>query len=82
MQRKADYVNSELGEEMNLYKLIVMDDVSDLADKSNQSKLFNSFAKIWHVLRLHFSQNLSKQTTLEHDHVPNTHISFFPCFCS
>ena len=33
MQRKADYVNSELGDNMNLDKLIVMDDVSGLADK-------------------------------------------------
>ena len=33
MQRKVDYVNSELGDNMNLDKLIVMDDVSGLADK-------------------------------------------------
>ena len=33
MQRKADYVNSELGEQMDLDKLIVMDDISVFADK-------------------------------------------------
>ena len=43
MQRKADYVNSELGEETNLYKLIVMDDVSDLADKSD---VFSNFLTV------------------------------------
>ena len=35
MQRKADYVNSELGEGMTLDKLIVMDSVSGLADKTD-----------------------------------------------
>ena len=35
MQRKADYVNSELGEDMTLDKLIAMDDVSGFADKSD-----------------------------------------------
>ena len=36
MQRKADYVNIELGAYMVLDKLIVMDDVSGLADKSDK----------------------------------------------
>ena len=36
MQRKSEYVNSELGEEMVFEKLIVMDDVSGLADKSDR----------------------------------------------
>ena len=36
MQRKADYVNIELGAYMALDKLIVMDDVSGLADKSDK----------------------------------------------
>ena len=35
MQKKADYVNSEIGENMALDKLIVIDDVSGLADKSD-----------------------------------------------
>ena len=34
MQIKSDYVNSELGEEMVIDRLIVMDGVSSLADKS------------------------------------------------
>ena len=40
MQRKANYVNSELGEEMSLDKLIVMNDVSGLADKSDIFLIF------------------------------------------
>ena len=36
MQRKSEYVNSDLGEEMILDKLIVMDDVSGFADKSDE----------------------------------------------
>ena len=40
MQRKENYVNSELGEQMSLDKLIVMNDVSGLADKSDIFLIF------------------------------------------
>ena len=40
MQRKADYVNSELGEDMVLDKLIAMNDVPVLADKSDEFSNF------------------------------------------
>ena len=40
MQRKADYVNSELGEDMVFDKLIAMDDVSGLAEKSDKFSNF------------------------------------------
>ena len=43
MQRKADYVNSETGEDMALDKLIVMDYVSGLADKSD---IFSNFLTV------------------------------------
>ena len=33
---KSDYVDSELGENLKINKLIVMDDVSGLADRSNE----------------------------------------------
>ena len=36
MQQKSDYVNSELGEDMIIDKLIVMDDNSGFADKSDE----------------------------------------------
>ena len=35
-QEKSDYVDSELGETLKINKLIVMDDVSGLADRSNK----------------------------------------------
>ena len=43
MQRKANYVSSELREEIFLDKLIVMDDVSGLADKSD---IFSNFLTV------------------------------------
>ena len=43
MQRKANCVNSEIGEEMTIEKLIVMDDVSGLADKSD---IFSNFLTV------------------------------------
>ena len=42
MQRKASYVNSEIGEEMTIGKLIVMNDVSGFADKSD---IFSNFLR-------------------------------------
>ena len=36
MQRKSENVNSDLGEEILLDKLIVIDNVSGLADKSDE----------------------------------------------
>ena len=39
-QQESDYVDSELGENMKVNKLIVMDDVSGLADKSNKFSNF------------------------------------------
>ena len=43
MQRKANYVNSEIGEEMTIGKLIVMNDVSGFADKSD---IFSNFSTV------------------------------------
>ena len=39
-QEKSDYVDSELGENLKINKLIVMDDVSGLADRSNEFQTF------------------------------------------
>ena len=43
MQRKADYVNSELGEEMTIDKVVVMNNVSGLAGKSD---VFSNFLTV------------------------------------
>ena len=40
MQIKAEYVNSERGEEMAITRLIAMDDISGLADKSDNFSNF------------------------------------------
>ena len=40
MQSKAEYINSERGEEMAITLLIVMEDVSGLADKSDNFSNF------------------------------------------
>ena len=61
MQIKSDYVNIELGEDMVIDRLILMDDVSGLADKSDS---FASFFKNWIFVLICFSYNLSKQTKL------------------
>ena len=40
MQTKSEYVNSEMGEDMAITQLIVMDDVSGLADNSDEFSNF------------------------------------------
>ena len=43
-QDKSEYIVNELGENLQVNKLIIMDDVSGLADKSQEfSKFFNGF---------------------------------------
>ena len=41
--RKAEYIENDLGENMVLDKVIVMDDVSGLADRSNEFANFLTF---------------------------------------
>ena len=40
MQKKSDYTDNEEGEELSVTRLIVMDDVSGLADKSEEFSNF------------------------------------------
>ena len=40
MQDKSDYVDSELGEQLAVTRIIIMDDVSGLADKSEEFSNF------------------------------------------
>ena len=47
--RKAEYIENELGENMVLDKLIVMDDVSGLADKSNEFANFLTVSRKYGV---------------------------------
>ena len=70
MQDKSDYVDSELGEELAVTRLIIMDEVSGLADKS-KNHIFIS--KIWLFLSLYISYNISRQAKLGDDNVSNSH---------
>ena len=40
MQDKSEYIDNELGEQLTVNRLIVMDDVSGLADKSEEFSNF------------------------------------------
>ena len=42
-QKKSDYLDEEMGENLSTNKLIVMDDVSGLADKSSEFSNFIQF---------------------------------------
>ena len=58
MQSKSKYIQNELGEQLAVTRLIVMDDVSGLADKSADFSIFLT------VSRKYGSYNLSSQTKL------------------
>ena len=49
MQRKSEYVNSQLVEDMILDKIVVMDDVSGLADKSDKFANFLTVSRKYRV---------------------------------
>lgn len=49
MQRKSEYVNSQLVEDMILDKIVVMDDVSGLADKSDKFANFLTVSRKYGV---------------------------------
>ena len=59
------------GENAILNKLIIMDDVSGLADKSQE--FFDSFKKIRFFVRKCFSYNISRKTKLGDDNVSDTY---------
>ena len=40
MQDKSEYIDNELGEQLTVNRLIIMDDVSGLADKSEEFSNF------------------------------------------
>ena len=61
-QDKSEYIDNELGENLQVNKLITMDDVPGLADKSNEfsNLTLNSFQKICFFLPLCISYNISR----------------------
>ena len=73
--RKAEYTENNLGENMMLDKVIVMDDVSGLADKSDEFANFLTVSsKIWTNLCLHFSYGIPGKSKLANDIVSNKDI--------
>ena len=73
MQRKANYVNSEIGEEMTIGKLIVMNDVSGFADKSDIFSNFFTFLENVVFLAYIFFIVFIQTDKLGND-ISNTHI--------
>ena len=75
MRAKSDYLNSDMGEDMVTDRLIVIDDVSGLADKSDNFANFLTVSKkLWFFLPVCFSHYLSDQTKLGNDNGSNSHI--------
>ena len=75
-QKKSSYTdeNNTLGENLITNKLIVMDDVPGLADKSEDfSNFFSCFKKGWIFVRVCFSYDISWKTKLGNDNVSNTY---------
>ena len=54
MNKSLPIEENELEEQPHINKLIIMDDVSGLADKSEEFSKFLSFKKIWFFLRICF----------------------------
>ena len=60
---------------MVIDKVIVMDVVSGLADRSNEfANFFDCFQEIWCDMCLHFSYHTPNKTKLANDIVPNKDI--------
>ena len=58
MQKKSEYVNNEIGEEVITNKLIVMDDVSGLADISDESANFLTVSRKYGVTCVYIFQTI------------------------
>ena len=58
MQKKSEYVNNEIGEEMITDKPIVMDDVSGLADISDESANFLTVSRKYGVTCVYIFQTI------------------------
>ena len=69
-QDKSEYVDSEMGEQLTGNRLIIMDDVSGLADKSEE---FLTISRKYGSMPLCISCNISWQTKLGNDNVTDTY---------
>ena len=79
MLRKSDYVNDELGEDMTLNKLIVMDDVSGLADKFDFFSNFLTVSRKYGLSCVYIFHTIYPNRQNWEMIMPQTHIfNFFP----
>ena len=72
-QDKSEYVDSEMGEQITANRLIIMDDVSGLADKSEEFSKFLTVSRKYGSMPLCISCNISWQTKLGNDNVTDTY---------
>ena len=78
-QEKSDYVDSELGENLKINKLIVMDDVSGLADRSNKFSDFLTVSRKYGFSCLYVFHTIYLGRQNWEMIMPQTHIfNFFP----
>ena len=77
----VNYLTS-YGEKSERSRLIVMDDVSGLADLSTKFANFFSCKKIWLSLFIHFSRNSSRKSYMENDFISNKFVKYFSFFCT
>ena len=69
-QDKSEYVDNELGENLLVNKLMIMDDVPGLADKSQE---FSNLLTVSRKLPVRISYNISGQTKLGNDNFSDTY---------
>ena len=72
-QDKSESVDSEMGEQLTVNRLIIMDDVSGLADKSEEFSKFLTISRKYGSMLLCISCNISWQTKLGNDNVTDTY---------
>ena len=83
-REKSKYVDTELGENLAVNKLIVMDNVSGLADKSNDFCCFNGFSCLYvfytiYPGRQNWEMIMSQTHILNFFPQLNTEDAFFIC---
>ena len=79
MQYKSDYVDSELGEQLAVTRLIIIDDVSGLADKSEEFSNFLTVSRKYGFSCLYVFHTIYPGRQSWEMIISQTHIfSFFP----
>ena len=72
LEKSQPIAENELGELPRINKLIIMDDVSGLADKSEEFSNFLTVSRTYGFSCVCFSYYLSRKAKLGNDHGSNT----------